>query len=515
MSDRPTRTEISAIDSSIDADFGTVYETGEGLSTTIIASVYDNTATYEVGDYVIESKKLYKCITAVTEPEEFNSEKWEITKVGNEIEELSGEVQDALTDKMDKVNPTGSGSLSIGRKANTTISLHSIALGNNVTASAVAAFAEGSGTIASASEAHAEGQNTEAKGQHSHAEGSITVAQGIDSHAEGVGSLARGVASHAEGDGTTAKGDYSHAEGHFTTAKHRAQHVFGEYNIIDSSEAEPTERGTYVEIVGNGDSGTNERSNARTLDWDGNEVLAGDLTINGSTSVTTALGSKADASNVYTKTEVNTALSNKANANDVYTKNQVDTALNSKADSDSVYTKTEVDNKIAELPEAMIFKGTLGIGGTVESLPTASASNEGWMFKCITAGTYAGLTLKVGDTVTCFNPPNTSIYEWDKTGSQDTDTDTWRAIKVNGTEKLGNGISSGDVDFVDTTNIKMSFDGNTNAIKATLDGVYTSTQADQKFPTKNDIEDTTIAGALYHLGFYLDENGGLCQVNSI
>lgn len=26
---------------------------------------------------------------------------------------------------------------------------------------------------------------------------------------------------------------------------------------------------------------------------------------------------------------------------------------------------------------------------------------------------------------------------------------------------------------------------------------------------------TTQANALYHLGFYLDENGGLCQVNSI
>ena len=29
------------------------------------------------------------------------------------------------------------------------------------------------------------------------------------------------------------------------------------------------------------------------------------------------------------------------------------------------------------------------------------------------------------------------------------------------------------------------------------------------------MEDTTSAGALYHLGFYLDDNGGLCQVNSI
>jgi hypothetical protein len=29
------------------------------------------------------------------------------------------------------------------------------------------------------------------------------------------------------------------------------------------------------------------------------------------------------------------------------------------------------------------------------------------------------------------------------------------------------------------------------------------------------MENTEAAGSLYHLGFYLDENGGLCQVNSI
>ena len=27
--------------------------------------------------------------------------------------------------------------------------------------------------------------------------------------------------------------------------------------------------------------------------------------------------------------------------------------------------------------------------------------------------------------------------------------------------------------------------------------------------------DTSISGSMYHLGFYLDEHGGLCQVNSI
>ena len=34
---------------------------------------------------------------------------------------------------------------------------------------------------------------------------------------------------------------------------------------------------TYVEIVGNGNAST--RSNARTLDWSGNETLAGKLTV--------------------------------------------------------------------------------------------------------------------------------------------------------------------------------------------------------------------------------------------
>lgn len=72
-------------------------------------------------------------------------------------------------------------------------------------------------------------------------------------------------------------GDLSHAEGNGTTANHMSQHVFGEYNILDPSENASTIRGIYVEIVGNGTSST--RSNARTLDWTGNEVLAGKLTI--------------------------------------------------------------------------------------------------------------------------------------------------------------------------------------------------------------------------------------------
>lgn len=53
------------------------------------------------------------------------------------------------------------------------------------------------------------------------------------------------------------------------------QTVFGKYNVEDTAD-------TYVEIVGNG-TADNARYNARTLDWNGNETLAGTLFINGGT----------------------------------------------------------------------------------------------------------------------------------------------------------------------------------------------------------------------------------------
>lgn len=90
-----------------------------------------------------------------------------------------------------------------------------------------------------------------------------------------------GDGSFAFGENVIASGRYSSAEGKQTNAAFRSQHVFGENNIIDSGSNNATnlDRGTYVEIVGNG-TDTSNRSNARTLDWEGNETLAGGLTCN-------------------------------------------------------------------------------------------------------------------------------------------------------------------------------------------------------------------------------------------
>jgi hypothetical protein len=40
------------------------------------------------------------------------------------------------------------------------------------------------------------------------------------------------------------------------------------------------------------------------------------------------------------------------------------------------------------IPEAMLFKGSLGTGGTITSLPAAASTNKGFVYKVITAGTY-------------------------------------------------------------------------------------------------------------------------------
>ena len=66
---------------------------------------------------------------------------------------------------------------------------------------------------------------------------------------------------------------------------------------------------------------------------------------------------------------------------------------------DSAYPVTgkAIEAAMNTLPNPMLYKGSLGIGGTITALPTASASNEGFTYKVITSGTYAGQSAKVGD----------------------------------------------------------------------------------------------------------------------
>jgi len=276
---------------------------------------------------------------------------------------------------MDKANPTGTGSFSLNRKANTIIGARSFAEGYLNEASGTQSHAEGTNTTASGNSSHAEGTNTTTSGNSSHAEGNNTTASGNASHAEGYNTTASGNMSHAEGSGTTASESYSHAEGYTTTAsgnrshaegtyteaKGDNQHVSGKYNIVDNNN-------TYAEIIGNGTSNDN-RSNSRTLDWNGNETLAGDLTFSGNKSLTSEI-SRLDG-----------RIDSKANASDVYTKSQTDNLLSDKADADNTYTQEQVDNIVSDaiyniLPSELTPTGAVASFETALELPLKSVDVE-------------------------------------------------------------------------------------------------------------------------------------------
>ena len=190
------------------------------------------------------------------------------------------------------------------------------------TASGVGAFAVGAMTQATGHFSHAEGEQTIASGLSAHAEGQMSNASGKWSHAEGGSTVASGDFSHVEGKNAVASGSYSHVEGLFTIANGGGSNVSGYFNVEDDPYPEWTAntsyevgdrvkrtsgttintyecktanndatftssnwtslsgKMTYAEIVGNG-TADNARSNARTLDWDGNEWLAGGLTVEG------------------------------------------------------------------------------------------------------------------------------------------------------------------------------------------------------------------------------------------
>lgn len=113
------------------------------------------------------------------------------------------------------------------------------------------------------------------------AEGAANIASGDYSHVEGANNKAIGMHSHAEGVGTIASGDYQHVQGIFNKEDTTSQYAF---------------------IVGNGhsldDSLENvERSNAYTLDWDGNAWFAGAINCEDKTTTLANLGA---APAVYT-----------------------------------------------------------------------------------------------------------------------------------------------------------------------------------------------------------------------
>lgn len=104
-------------------------------------------------------------------------------------------------------------------------------------------------------------------------------AMAAGAHSEGEMTLASAQGAHAQGIRTMAAGRDSFATGRSTIARGVDEFVHGRYNV-KPSQSEDFAGDKYEEVVGNG-TGEDTRSNARTLDWAGNEWLAGKLTAQG------------------------------------------------------------------------------------------------------------------------------------------------------------------------------------------------------------------------------------------
>lgn len=85
------------------------------------------------------------------------------------------------------------------------------------------------------------------------------------------GNKASGYHAFVEGVGNEASAPMVHVEGWGNKASGAYQHVQGRYNVEDPEHK-------YLDIVGNGVDNAN-RSNASTLDWQGNAWYAGDVTV--------------------------------------------------------------------------------------------------------------------------------------------------------------------------------------------------------------------------------------------
>lgn len=223
-----------------------------------------------------------------------------------------------------------------GKKDGTILGDKATAEGNNTTASGSYSHAEGYSTKASGNYSHSEGYGGIALGQNSHIEGRTTIATELGAHAEGDSGtfvyiivltgdanattytvvsatvptshinsngvwrlpnrsfiLDKKIIAATYGEGPTlntitleetlsdspvnnktysirianASNTGAHSEGIGTVAFDSGQHAGGKYNIPVNG----------AEVIGGGTS--SNPANIRTLDWSGNEVLAGKLTV--------------------------------------------------------------------------------------------------------------------------------------------------------------------------------------------------------------------------------------------
>lgn len=132
--------------------------------------------------------------------------------------------------------------------------------------------------------------------------------------------------------------------------------------------------------------------------------------------------------------------------------------------SNLVSAINELKIDVSALAGGVIFKGTIGTGGTVAELP--SPHSTGWMYKVVASGVYAGQSCEIGDMIIC-------LYD----GEISSDTD-WVVVQGNTDRVVTNvdGATAGHIAvFSDASGLNVEDSGYTIAKNVPSDAIFTDT----------------------------------------
>lgn len=190
--------------------------------------------------------------------ETLDETKYEKPETGIPAEDLAAGVIPDLSGYAPKINPEFSGSISLGRRTGTEKGQGSIAVGNNGEATGTNSSAFGYGAVAD--------------GAHQHVCGKYNLPDGPSTYENW-----QPGGNYLKGSKVITLNDQTFNVEYWICMIPNSDSTFHpeKWNQI------PGDGTLYAEIVGNGTSVN--RSNARTVDWSGNEEIAGNMTAKGGT----------------------------------------------------------------------------------------------------------------------------------------------------------------------------------------------------------------------------------------
>lgn len=181
----------------------------------------------------------------------------------------------------------------------------------------------------------------------------------------------------------------------------------------------------------------------------------------------------------------------------------VDTTIGNNPTNDKVPTSAAVAGYVTDAfgrVDALVYKGTLGLGGNISSLPSSGYS-AGWLYKIISPGTFAGEQCEIGDIIFATHDAGT----WQSA----VDNSHWTVVQKN----IANTVASsglttqGHVAAFGANSTTIVDSGHTLAADVPANAVFTDTKYEDKGTIQavtdiqpgNDFTIASTSGGILHI----------------